>query len=89
MAVARTKLEDIAAYGETYDDIKREALLAHGNTAEQLWRQLPNVKQGDESFQQLFWRTITKQGQLFKHAVKVESLSVNLILDTLKGKFAP
>ena len=83
MAVARTKLEDIAAYGETYDDIKKEVLLAHGNTAEQLWRQLPNVKQGDESFQQLFWRTITKLGQFFKHAVKVESLSVELVLDTL------
>ena len=58
-------------------------LLAHGHTAEQLWRQLTNVKQGDESFRQLFWRTITKLGQFFKLAVKAESLSVELVLDTL------
>ena len=83
VAVAGTKLEHIAAYGETYDDIKNEVLLAHGHTAEQLWRQLTNVKQGDESFRQLFWRTITKLGQFFKLAVKAESLSVKLVLDTL------
>ena len=83
MAVAGTKLEHIAAYGETYDDIKKEVLLAHGHTAEQLWRQLTNIKQGDESFRQLFWRTITKLGQFFKLAVKAESLSVDLVLDTL------
>ena len=70
MAVAGTKLEHIAAYGETYDDIKKEVLLAHGHTAEQFWRQLTNVRQGDESFRQLFWRTITKLGQFFKLAVK-------------------
>ena len=69
VAVAGTKLEHIAAYGETYDDIKKEVLLAHGHTAEQLWRQLTNVKQGDESFRQLLWRTITKLGQFFKLAV--------------------
>ena len=47
VAVAGTKLEHIAAYGETYDGIKKEVLFAHGHTAEQLWRQLPNFKQGD------------------------------------------
>ena len=82
VAVAGTKLEHIAAYGETYDDIKKEVLLAHGHTAEQLWRQLTKVKQGDESFRQLFWRTITKLGQFFKLAVKAESLSVDLVLVT-------
>ena len=86
VAVAGTKLKHIAAYGETYDDIKKEVLLAHGHTAEQLWRQLTNVKQGDESFRQLFWRTITKLGRFFKLAVKAESLSVELVLDTL-GKY--
>ena len=83
MAVAGTKLEHIAAYGETYNDIKKEVSLAHGHTAEQLWRQLTNVKQGDESLRRLFWRTITKLGQFFKIAVKAESLSVDLVLDTL------
>ena len=61
----------------------KEVLLAHGHTAEQLWRQLTNVKQGNESFRQLFWRTITKLGQFCKLAVKAESLSVDLVLDTL------
>ena len=83
VAVAGTKLEHIAAYGETYDDIEKDVLLAHGHTAEQLWRWLTNVKQGDESFRQLFWRTITKLGQFFKLAVKAESLSVDLVSDTL------
>ena len=36
-----------------------------------------------ESFRQLFWRTITKLGQFFKLAVKAESLSVELVVDTL------
>ena len=83
VAVAGTKLEHIAACGETYDDIQKEVLLAHGHTAEQLLRQLTNVKQGDESFRQLFWRTITKLRQFFKLAVKAECLSVDRILDTL------
>ena len=58
--------------------------LAHVHTAEHLWRQLTNVMQGVESFRHLFWRTITKLGQFFKLklAVKAESLSVHLILDT-------
>ena len=32
---------------------------------------------------QLFWRTITKLGQFFKLAVTADSLSVDLVLDTL------
>ena len=73
VAVAGKKLEHIAAYGDTHDDIKKEVLLAHGHTPEQLWCLLTNVKQGAESFRQLFWRTITKHGQFFKLAVKAES----------------
>ena len=69
VAVAGTKLEYIAACRETYDDIKKEVLLALGHMAERWWRQLTNVKQGDESFRQLFWRTITKLRQFLKLAV--------------------
>ena len=85
-AVAGTKLESIAAFGKSYDDVKKEVLLAHGFTAEQLWRQLTNIKQGDESFRQLVWRATTKLQQFFKLAV-TDTLSVDLILDTLLKYF--
>ena len=61
-------------------------MLAHGFTAEQLWRQLTNIKQGDESFRQLVWRATTKLQQFFKLAV-TDTLSVDLILDTLLKYF--
>ena len=80
MAVAWTKLEHFTAYGEKYDDIKKELLFAHGHTMEQLWHQWTNVKQGDESLRQLFWRTITKVRQFFKLAAKAEGLSVELVM---------
>ena len=82
-AVAGTKLETIASLGEFFDDIKKEVLLAHGYTAEQLWKQLTTIKQGDESFRQMFWRATTKLGQFFKLAVKDENVTVELMTGTL------
>ena len=46
-----TKLETIAAIGGSYDEIKQEILLAYGQTPEQIWHDLIQVKQGDESFE--------------------------------------
>ena len=83
-AVAGTKLETIASLGESFDDIiKKEVLLAHGYTAEQLWKQLTTINQGDESFRQMFWRATTKLGQFFKLAVKDENVTVELMTGTL------
>ena len=82
-AVAGTKLETIASLGESFDDIKKEVLLAHGYTAEQLWKQLTTIKQGDESFRQMFWRATTKLGQFFKLAVKHENVTAELMTGTL------
>ena len=81
VAVAGTKLEMIASLGESFDDIKKEVLLAHGYTAEQLWKQLTTIKQGDESFRQMF--ATTKLGQFFKLAVKDENVTVELMTGTL------
>ena len=46
-AVAGTKLETIAAIGGSYDEIKQEILLAYGQTLEEIWHDLIQVKQGE------------------------------------------
>ena len=46
-------LETIAAIGGSYDEIKQEILLAYGQTTEQIWHDLIQVKQQDEFFRQL------------------------------------
>ena len=69
-AVAGTKLETIAAIGGSYDEIKQEILLAYGQTPEQIWHDLIQVKQGDESFRQLCVRVGLKVAQFFDLARK-------------------
>ena len=64
-AVAGTKLETIAAIGGSYDEIKQEILLAYGQTPEQIWHDLIQVKEGDESFCQLCVRVGLKVAQFF------------------------
>ena len=69
-AMAGTKLETIAAIGGSYDEIKQEILLAYDQTPEQIWHDLIQVKQGEESFRQLCVRVGLKVAQFFDLARK-------------------
>ena len=71
-AVIGTKLEPIVSMGGTYEEFKKEILVAHGQTAEKLWHQLITTSQGSESFRQ--WsgvRVADKLAQFFRLAVNV------------------
>ena len=64
-AVIGTKLEPIVSMGGTYEEIKKEILVAHGQTAEKLWHQLITTSQGSESFRQWSVRVADKLAQFF------------------------
>ena len=68
-AVIGTKLEPIVSMGGTYEEIKKEILVAHGQTAEKLWHQLITTSQGSESFRQWSVRVADKLAQFFRLAV--------------------
>ena len=70
-AVIGTKLEPIMSMGGTYEEIKKEILVAHGQTAEKLWHQLITTSQGSESFRQWSVRVADKLAQFFRLAVNV------------------
>ena len=60
-AVVGSKLEaPLVSIGGTYEGIKKEVLLAHGQTADKLWKQLITTTQESESFRQWCVRIATK-----------------------------
>ena len=72
-AVIGTKLESIVSPGGTYQEIKKEVLLAHGQTADKLWRQLVTTTQGSRSFRQWCIRASDKLLQFFQLAIPTSS----------------
>ena len=72
-AVLGTKLESIVSLGGTYQEIKKEVLLAHGQTADKLWRQLITTTQGSESFRQWCVRASDKLLHFFQLAIPSSS----------------
>ena len=50
----------LVSMGGTYEEIKKEELLAHGQTADKLWKQLITTTQESESFRQGCVRIATK-----------------------------
>ena len=65
-AVTGSKLEEIVELGESYDEIKTEILLAYGQTAEKLWKEMMSIRQGDESFRQFSLRVQRRLEQFQK-----------------------
>ena len=68
-AVLGTKLESIVSLGGTYQEIKKEVLLAHRQTADKLWRKLITTTQGSESFRRWCVRASDKLLQFFQLAI--------------------
>ena len=68
-AVTGSKLEEIVELGGSYDEIKTEILLAYGQTAEKLWKEMMSIRQGDESFRQFSLRVQRRLEQFQKLAV--------------------
>ena len=64
-AVVGSKLEALVSMGGTYE-IKKEVLLAHGQTADKLWKQLITTTQESESFRQWCVRIATKLVQFIQ-----------------------
>ena len=80
-AVAGTKIKTIAAIGGSYDEINLEITLSYGQTTEQIWHDLIQVKQGDESFRQICVRVGLKVAQFFDLAPKpAEHTQVSSVL---------
>ena len=52
--------------GGTYEEIKKEVHLAHGQTADKLWKQLITTTQESESFRQWCVRIATKLVQFIQ-----------------------
>ena len=65
-----TKPENIAACGGSYAEIKREILLVHSQTPDQIWRDLISIKQGEESFRQMCLRVMMKLKQFVELSQK-------------------
>ena len=68
-AVTGSKLEEIVKLGGSYEEIKGEILLAYGQTAEKLWKELTSIKQGEESFRQFCLRVLRRLEQFSRLAV--------------------
>ena len=62
-AVVGTKLENIVALGGAYQDLKNEILIAFGQRPEEIWNELINAEQAEESFRQFCVRIGLKFGQ--------------------------
>ena len=64
-----SKLEEFVELGGSYDEIKIEILLAYGQIAEKLWKELMSIRQGYESFHQFSLRVQRRLEQFQKLAV--------------------
>ena len=69
-AVMGTKLESVVTLGGSYKEMKKEILTTHGARPEQLWSQLVNTKQGEESFRQWCAKICTRLSQFLELVVR-------------------
>ena len=65
-AVLGSKLEGLVSMGGTYEEIKKEMLLAHGQTDDKLWKLLITTMQESESFRRWCVHIATKLVQFIQ-----------------------